>query len=261
MAGSPDGRLRVEVADGVGTVVIDRPAKLNAMSAAMWRALPGILDDLAADPAVRVAVLAGAGGNFCAGADIAELDDIHRPDDSHLSVAAERALAAFPKPALAAIEGYCVGGGCQLAAACDLRFAADDAVFGVTPAKLGLVYPVTATARLVGLVGPSTAKYLLYSADLISADHALRVGLLDEVVPAEALHTRVAEFTATLASRSLLTQRAAKDLVDAIVTSTNVAEKARHWTDEATTTTEGEEGVTAFLTGRPPVFTWTTPTR
>ncbi|RKS79100.1 enoyl-CoA hydratase/carnithine racemase [Actinomadura pelletieri DSM 43383] len=261
MAGAPDGRLRVRVEDGVGTVVIDRPAKLNAMSAAMWRALPGILDDLAADPAVRVVVLTGAGGNFCAGADIAELDDIHRPDDSHLSVAAERALAAFPKPTLAAIEGYCVGGGCQLAAACDLRFAADDAVFGVTPAKLGLVYPTTATARLVGLVGPSTAKYLLYSADLIGADHALRVGLLDEIVPAKDLHTRVTEFTATLASRSLLTQQATKDIVDAIVTSADVTEKARHWTAEAAASPEAEEGITAFLTGRPPVFTWTSPAR
>ncbi|NED57478.1 enoyl-CoA hydratase/isomerase family protein, partial [Micromonospora aurantiaca] len=136
--------LGFDVAAGVATITIDRPAKRNAMSADMWRALPGILDTLAKDDAVRVVVLTGAGGNFCAGADISELDDIHRDDDSHLSTVAERALAAFPKPTLAAIEGYCVGGGCQLAAACDLRFAAEDARFGITPAKLGIVYPAAA---------------------------------------------------------------------------------------------------------------------
>ncbi|MGH3244488.1 MAG: enoyl-CoA hydratase/isomerase family protein, partial [Spirillospora sp.] len=108
MGGSLDGGLCAEVAGRVGTIVIDRPAKRNAMSADMWRALPGVLDGLAADPGVRVVVLTGAGGNFCAGADIAELGDIHRDDDSHLATIAERALAAFPKPVLAAIEGYCV---------------------------------------------------------------------------------------------------------------------------------------------------------
>ncbi|WUH99151.1 enoyl-CoA hydratase/isomerase family protein [Spirillospora sp. NBC_00431] len=256
-----DGGLRAEVAGRVGTIVIDRPAKRNAMSAAMWRALPGVLDGLAADPGVRVVVLTGAGGNFCAGADIAELGDIHRDDDSHLATIAERALAAFPKPVLAAIEGYCVGGGCQLAAACDLRFATDGARFGITPAKLGIVYPAAATARLVGLVGPSAAKYLLYSADLIGAEHALRIGLLDEVVPADGLHERVAEFAATLASRSLLTQRATKDIVDAIVASGPVGEKAKSWLDEMAASGEVEEGVAAFLERRPPAFTWTAPGR
>ncbi|MEO3823236.1 enoyl-CoA hydratase-related protein [Actinomadura sp. B10D3] len=251
--------LVCEVAGGVGTVTIDRPAKRNAMSADMWRALPGILDGLAADPYVRVVVLTGAGGNFCAGADISELADIHRADDSHLSTVAEQALAAFPKPTLAAIEGYCVGGGCQLAAACDLRFAAEGARFGVTPARLGIVYPAAATARLVGLVGAAAAKYLLYSADLVDAAHALRVGLLDEVVPAGGLAERVAAFAATLASRSLLTQQATKDIVDAIVAAGPVEEKARRWHAEVAASGEVEEGVAAFLERRAPAFTWTSP--
>ncbi|MFI0406375.1 enoyl-CoA hydratase/isomerase family protein [Actinomadura sp. 3N508] len=263
MAESPDGRLRAEVADGVGTIVIDRPAKRNAMSADMWRALPGILDGLAADPGVRVVVLTGAGGNFCAGADIGELAAIHRDDDTHLGTVAERALAAFPKPTLAAIEGYCVGGGCQLAAACDLRFAADGARFGITPARLGIVYPVAATARIVGLVGPSAAKYLLYSADLIGAEHALRIGLLDEVVPAggAGLRGRVAEFAATLASRSLLTQCATKDIVDTVVASGPVGERAKWWLEEMAASGEVEEGAAAFLERRDPGFSWTAPSR
>ncbi|MFA1541482.1 enoyl-CoA hydratase/isomerase family protein [Actinomadura monticuli] len=253
--------LDVEVADGVGTITIDRPAKRNAMSADMWRALPGILDALAKDPAVRVAVLTGAGGDFCAGADIGELNDIHRDDDSHLSTVAERALAAFPKPSIAAIEGYCVGGGCQLAAACDLRFAAADARFGITPAKLGIVYPAAATARLVRLVGPSAAKYLLFSADLVGAEHALRIGLLDEVVPPGGVRDRVAAFTGTLASRSLLTQRATKEIVDAVAAGEPVGESTARWAAEVAASGEAEEGIAAFLERRAPAFTWTSPAR
>ncbi|MFC9971675.1 enoyl-CoA hydratase/isomerase family protein [Spirillospora sp. NPDC127200] len=253
--------LRWEVADGVGTITIDRPGKRNAMSAAMWRALPEILAGPAADPAVRAVVLTGAGGDFCAGADIGELADIDRPGKAHLSTAAEEALAAFPKPTIAAIEGFCVGGGCQLAAACDLRFAAEDARFGITPAKLGIVYPLSATARIVRLVGPSAAKYLLYSADLVGAAHALRVGLLDEVVPAGGLAARVAEFTATLASRSLLTQQATKDVVDALAAGLPAEDRIQGWLDEVASGGDVREGVAAFLERRPPAFTWTGPRR
>ncbi|WP_067816517.1 enoyl-CoA hydratase/isomerase family protein [Actinomadura kijaniata] len=251
--------LRRTVADGVGTITIDRPAKRNAMTAAMWRALPEILAGFAADPAVRVVVLTGAGGNFCAGADIGELADINRPGDGHLSTAAEEALAAFPKPTIAAIEGFCVGGGCQLAAACDLRFAADDARFGITPARLGIVYPLSATARIVRLVGPSAAKYLLYSADLVDAAHALRIGLLDELLPAGRLHARVAEFAATLTTRSLLTQRATKELVDALAAGVPAEEKAARWVAEMAAGPDLPEGVAAFLERRRPTFTWTSP--
>ncbi|WP_026412177.1 enoyl-CoA hydratase/isomerase family protein [Actinomadura oligospora] len=253
-----EGRLTSAVADGVGTITIDRPAKRNAMSADMWRELPLLLDGLAADPSVRAVVLTGAGGDFCAGADISELTDINRPDKGHLSVRAEEALAAFPKPTVAAIEGFCVGGGCQLAAACDLRFAAGDARFGITPAKLGIVYPVSATTRLVRLVGASAAKYLLYSADLVDAAHALRIGLLDEVVPPGTVHERVAAFTATLTTRSLLTQCATKEIVDALAADRPVDDLVQSWLDEVANGADVTEGVAAFLERRPPHFTWTT---
>ncbi|OLT29852.1 enoyl-CoA hydratase [Actinomadura sp. CNU-125] len=246
--------LHCEVTGGVGTITIDRPGKRNAMSADMWRELPRLLDGLAADASVRAVVLTGAGGNFCAGADIGELDDIHRDDDTHLSTMAERALAAFGKPTIAAIEGVCVGGGCQLAAACDLRFAAADARFGITPARLGIVYPVAATARLVGLVGPASAKHLLFSAELIDADDALRIGFVNEVVAD--LPARVAEYTGTLASRSLLTQCATKDIVDAIAAGGDVGDRAARWLAEMEASGELREGVAAFLERRAPEFRW-----
>jgi len=244
-------RLLHEVTDSVATVVIHHPGKRNAMTAAMWRALPPLLDTLAADPAVRALVLTGEGGTFCAGADISTLRE--SPGEAQgLAVLAEEALAAFPKPTLAAIRGHCVGGGAQLAAACDLRFAEQGALFGVTPAKLGIVYPASSTRRLVSLVGPGTAKYLLFSAELIDAERALRTGFLDELLPEGELAKRVAEFTRVLAARSRLTQAAAKEFAN------GRTDRDGHWTEQARGSDDTAEGVAAFLERREPRFTWTT---
>ncbi|MET9254815.1 enoyl-CoA hydratase/isomerase family protein [Streptomyces sp. NPDC003717] len=242
-------QLISRVADSVATVVVHHPAKRNAMTAAMWRAVPELLDALADDPAVRVLVLTGAGGTFCAGADISTLRE-SAEEAQGLAGRAEEALAAFPKPTLAAVRGHCVGGGAQLAAACDLRFAAHSALFGVTPAKLGVVYPASATRRLTALVGPATAKYLLFSGELIDAGRALRTGLVDEVLPEEELDARVGEFTRILASRSLLTQAAAKEFV------AGRTDRAAHWAAQAAGSGDTAEGVAAFLERREPRFGW-----
>jgi enoyl-CoA hydratase/carnithine racemase len=243
--------LQLDVADGVATVVIHNPAKRNAMTTAMWRELPGLLDRSAADPAVRVLVLTGAGDTFCAGADIGSLQQ-SAGESQGLAVEAEEALAAFPKPTLASVRGYCVGGGSQLAAACDLRFAAEGSSFGVTPAKLGIVYPATSTRRLTELVGPATAKYLLFSGELIDDERALRTGLVDELLPGDALDKRVAAFTRVLASRSLLTQAAAKEFANGPAGPERVA----HWAAQARGSGDTAEGVAAFLERRAPRFTW-----
>ncbi|MGW1543667.1 enoyl-CoA hydratase/isomerase family protein [Streptomyces sp. NPDC002309] len=243
-------QLLLDVADSVATVVIAHPAKRNAMTAAMWRALPPLLDTLAADPGVRALVLTGEGDTFCAGADISTLR-ASPAEAQGLSVLAEEALAAFPKPTLAAVRGHCVGGGAQLAAACDLRFAEEGALFGVTPAKLGIVYPSSATRRLVSLVGPATTKYLLYSGELIDTGRALRTGLVDEVLPEGELGKRVAEFTRVLVSRSQLTQASAKEFAD------GHTDRDAHWAEHARGNADTAEGVTAFLERRQPRFTWT----
>ncbi len=195
-------------------------------------------------------MLTGEGGTFCAGADISTL----RAEPSAaqaLSVLAEEALAAFPKPTVAAVRGHCVGGGAQLAAACDLRFAEEGALFGVTPAKLGIVYPASATRRLVSLVGPGTAKYLLFSGELIDAERALRTGFVDELLPEGELTKRVAEFTRVLVSRSQLTQASAKEFAN------GRTDRDGYWADQARGSGDTAEGVTAFLERREPRFTWT----
>ncbi|MGK5629236.1 enoyl-CoA hydratase/isomerase family protein [Streptomyces sp. URMC 123] len=264
---SPDARLLTDISDGIATVTVHHPAKRNAMTTAMWRELPVILDRLAADPGVRVLVLTGSGDTFCAGADIGSLragglegaDGSDRADEADgpeaaqaLAVVAEEALAAFPKPTLAAIRGYCVGGGCQLAAVCDLRFAAEGSSFGITPARLGIVYGAASTRRLTALVGPALAKYLLFSAELIDGERALRGGLVDELLPAGELDARVASFARLLASRSLLTQAAAKEFTAGPTTPERVA----YWARQARASGDTAEGVAAFLERRRPRFTW-----
>jgi enoyl-CoA hydratase/carnithine racemase len=255
----------------VARIEIDNPGKKNAMTGQMWRALPPLLDRLDADPDVRSVVLTGHGGTFCAGADISELTtmretpgaggpggaaELEVPREDVVTVA-EAALFAFPKPTIAVVDGFCIGGGCQLAVGCDLRLATDRARFGITPAKLGIVYPASSLARLTALVGPSAAKLLLYSADLIDADHALRIGLVDEVRPAGEILHRVHEFTGTLASRSQLTLHAAKDVIDAAAAGASLVERARHWDDVARSSGEAAEGIAAFLERRAPSFPWT----
>ncbi|MFE2162186.1 enoyl-CoA hydratase/isomerase family protein [Streptomyces lydicus] len=253
--------LTTHVSDGTATVTISNTGKRNAMTVQMWRDLPPLLDRLAGDRAVRALVLTGEGGTFCAGADIGSLRGNAAGESQGLAVAAEEALAAFPKPTLAAIRGYCVGGGAQLAAACDLRFAEEGALFGVTPAKLGVVYPASATRRLVRLVGLATAKYLLFSGELIDCARALRTGLVDEVLAEGELAKRVAEFSAVLASRSLLTQTAAKELANGTwdVPPAEAEERGVHWAAQARASGDTAEGAAAFLERRAPRFTWPTP--
>lgn len=248
-------QLTVEVTGPVATVVISNPARRNAMTPAMWRQLPPLLDRLEAEPAVRVLVLTGDGGTFCAGADLGDLDELVAAGDTSIAVAAEERLAAFAKPTVAAVRGACVGGGCQLAVACDLRIAAADARFGVPPGRLGVVYPTPTTRRLAALVGPATTKYLLFTADLVDAERAARVGLVDEVVPVVDLADRVAELTATIAARSQLSVVAAKEIVD------GRADPARvdWWHRQVRSSGEAREGVAAFHERRPARFTWRLP--
>ncbi|SNR72990.1 enoyl-CoA hydratase/isomerase family protein [Blastococcus mobilis] len=245
----------------VAVLTIDRPEKRNAMTAAMWAALPGVLATLADDPAVRVLVVTGAGPSFCAGADISDLLGGPDPDDPMADVrrdnlAAQAALRDFPKPTVAMIRGHCIGGGVEIAASCDLRFADPTAVFGVTPAKVGIVYTPSSTKALIDLVGPSMTKYLLFSGELIDAPTALRAGLVDRVVDAEELRTEVRRFADVLASRSALSQRATKEVVADLTAGGDGEGVVARWYRETITAGELAEGVAAFAGRRPPRFEW-----
>jgi enoyl-CoA hydratase/carnithine racemase len=252
-----DGLVAI-VEDGIATLRIDRPQAKGALTAAMWSAIPALLDVLAHDTEVRVLVLRGTGGVFSAGADIRELRGHYATAESAdayhaLNSTAEQALAAFPKPTIALIQGPCVGGGCQLAVACDLRFADSTARFGVTPAKLGIVYDATSTHRLARLVGVSTAKYLLFTADLIDSQQAHQAGLVEAVFGPEEAEEQVYAVAATIASRSQLTVRAAKDLLGS---ETIDPDRVHTWEQASRASTDVQEGLAAFTERRAPEFTW-----
>jgi enoyl-CoA hydratase/carnithine racemase len=245
----------------VARLTIDRPDKRNAMTAAMWAGLPGVLAGLADDPAVRVLVVTGAGPSFCAGADISDLLSGPSPADPMADVrrdnlAAQAALRDFPKPTVAMIRGHCIGGGVELAASCDLRFADPTAVFGVTPAKVGIVYTPSSTKALIDLVGPAMTKYLLFSGELIDAGTALRAGLVDRLVAAEELEAEVRRFADVLASRSALSQRATKQVIAALTTGSDGEAEVARWYRETIAAGELAEGVAAFAERRTPRFPW-----
>jgi enoyl-CoA hydratase/carnithine racemase len=179
--------LRLDIDGAVARVLLDRPERHNAMTLAMWQLVPEWVARAEAEPGVRVVVLTSArAGMFCAGADIGEM--LAAREDAQLRAAtqaaihaAQVALVGCAKPTLAFVDGDAVGGGCGLALACDMRVASGRARFGITPARLGLVYPLHDTALLVDLVGPGQARRLMFSGMLIGAEEALRIGLIEEI--------------------------------------------------------------------------------
>ncbi|MCA3729322.1 MAG: enoyl-CoA hydratase/isomerase family protein [Phenylobacterium sp.] len=255
-----DHALKVEVSGDVATLTLNRSRKKNALTLAMWSTLPGLLAEVAADRAAKVLVVRGAGGTFAAGADIGEFETVYATPDRTRAYfdrvgKAMAALAAFEKPTIAMIEGACVGGGLGLALACDLRIAAADAWLALTPAKLGLVYSLPDTRRLVQAVGLSRAKDILFTGRLIAAEEALVIGLVDALYAPEALEAAVAEKTAQIAAASQWTARRAKAIVGLIADGeTRDTDETARWLIEAVEGEDFSEGRNAFLSKRKPEF-------
>ena len=253
--------IRLLRQDAIATLVIDRPARRNAMDRAMWRALPALVADAVADPRIAVLCITGTGGHFCGGADIAEFAETYATPEATAGAnaaigAAVEALATCPKPTLALIEGACVGGGVALALACDVRLAAEDARFAVTPVKLGLIYSHADTRRLVQAIGAARAKDLLFSARLISSEEAVRIGLVDRLWPKANFAAESQAYAASLASGSRPALRGVKVMVQAIAEGAPPADPSL----DALFTglfagDDFAEGYAAFLEKRAPRFT------
>ena len=211
--------LRLRSDGPVATLTLAREAKRNALDRAMWEALPGLLTQVATDRSVRVLIVRGAGREaFSAGADLAELAGLVGREEAGAAYlasveAAVRALADLPLPTIALIHGHCVGGGVELAAACDLRIASADARVAVTPARVGLVYGLSASRRLMNVVGPSHAAWLLFSGETLDAERAREIGFLNEVVAPDRLDDHVHARAVGIAARSPASLRAAKRIL------------------------------------------------
>lgn len=217
-----DKVLLIREENGIGRLILNEPQKRNALSQEMWQWVALRTKEAVDDPAIKVLVVQGAGNSFAAGADISEFEAAYATRESTAAYASDIAaamdgLANCCKPTIALIRGACVGGGMGLALSCDLRFAADDAKLGITPAKLGLVYPLGDTKRLVQAVGPSNARDLLFTGRLIDGAEACSIGLVDRIVPAEQLEQAVTDYAAAITANSQWSARAIKKMIGRVL--------------------------------------------
>ena len=256
-------RILVHVADGIGWLTLNNPERHNAISLDMWRGIGAALEAFQHDDVVRVAVIRGAGGKaFASGADISEFDAHRANAEQRKEYAAAGALGhewlhRFDKPLLALIEGFCIGGGLVVALCADVRFATPASRFAIPAARLGLGYEYSGVAALARLIGPSAARDLLFSARLVEADEALRLGLINFVVTGDEIEAKVRSYAQAIAANAPLTIRAAKAAVAAFehppLTEATEA-RVQALVDACFDSDDYAEGRRAFAEKRPPKF-------
>jgi enoyl-CoA hydratase/carnithine racemase len=255
-------RINVSVRDNVATVEIDNPTQRNALTKAMCLAIQDMMPKLEADPDINVVVLRGTGNTFCAGAAIGELSSVllDRQDDNtvvdHLS-RADLAISSITKPTVALVDGACMGGGWQIASACDFIIASERSAFAITPAKIGIIYPRTGIERLVRLVGHANAKFILLTGQTFTAAQAQALGLVAETVPDHEFNVRSGAVVRSVGSRSRFSTHSMKRLVN--LTATSQPRIDEEWDDAWAAMLDSHDmgiGVNAFLNGIQPAFTW-----
>ncbi|MGB0905850.1 MAG: enoyl-CoA hydratase/isomerase family protein [Maricaulaceae bacterium] len=246
--------------DHIGELVVCNPARRNALTAAMWASMPGILDGAAKTPGLRVLVVRGEGEHFAAGADISEFSTLYATPETSEKIsldiaAAFAALAEFPAPTIAMIRGSCVGGGCALSLCCDVRMADSTGKFAITPAKLGLVYPFSDVQRLIETVGIPNAKDLLLSARLIQAKAARKMGLINTLYKVDNLERGVMDYAENLTTLSPQSLKVTKQMF-AAYQGGQFGDNAQtmEWFLSGFNSDDFQEGYSAFLEKRKPDF-------
>jgi len=245
--------------DGIARVSLNRPSIRNAVTLAMWRELVEIFSRFAADKDLRAVILAGKGKDFSVGADIFEFDKIRndKQQSAEYELAVDGcsgAIAGLGKPVVAAVSGFCLGGGCHLALACDFRFADRSAVFGIPAAKLSIVYGIHSVQRLSALVGVANAKRILYTGDRYPAEQARSMGMVDEIHDDVVLAAE--QFVERLAANAPLSIAGAKFMLNGLAMGAgalNIA-AAQRLIDAASDSEDFKEGRRAFAEKRPPRF-------
>ncbi len=251
------GRIELLIEQGIGWIVIDNQLRRNAISGAMFQAITDAVTAFEADDEVRVVIFRGAGGRaFSAGADLKDVGG-GRNNFEQAFTGALKTVAGCVKPTIAMLQGFWIGGGAALAMCCDIRLAADDSVFALTPAKLGLAFDYGSTKRLVDLVGPAYAKEILMTARQFSAEECLGMGVVNKVIHKPDLDLAVADLARQIAGNAPLSVTAMKLTVNAVVRDTpgkdvsevHAAVMAANKSDDAA------EAIRAFQEKRPPRFT------
>jgi enoyl-CoA hydratase len=258
-----DGKILQSVAAGIGTITFNNPDKRNAMSLEMWEGFGDALAALRDDAAVRVVILTGAGGKaFVSGADISQFEkERHNAQASEQysrrSSASRALLADYPKPTIACIRGFCIGGGLQVAMLADIRIAAEASQFGIPAAKLGIAYGFDGLRHLVSLVGPSWARLLMFTGMRIDAGEALRIGLVDRVVPPAELEQTVDDIAKTISGNAPLAVAAAKLTIAEILKDPDARDidAIKAIGNRCMDSEDFREGRRAFMEKRKPNFT------
>jgi enoyl-CoA hydratase/carnithine racemase len=243
-----------------GWLVFNNPDRRNAVSVDMWEAIPKVLGRFEADPEIRVVVLTGAGDKaFVSGADISQFEKNRSSAEAvqNYEILAEEVqstLQNFSKPTLARIRGYCLGGGLNIAALCDLRICSDDSRFSIPAAKMGLGYRASSMKNLVDLVGAPYAREIMITARMFNAAEALSMGLVHKVVPVDALDKTVAEYTDMIGANAPITMRAAKRIIREVSKASYDLPLTKTWVKECFESEDYKEGRKAFMEKRKPQF-------
>jgi len=249
----------------VGYMTFNNPERHNAVSLAMWEAASRIMEDFARDNEVRVVVITGAGGKaFVSGADISEFEKVRSNEEAiasynKIAEKANNSIYEFPKPTIAMINGYCIGGGLGLALCCDLRIASDKSRFGVPAAKLGLGYGYHGIKRLADLVGPSFTKEIFYTARQFDAAEAVAMGLVNRVLPVAELEAYVKNYADTIGGNAPLTVNSVKFIANQTVADESKRDLKRcaDLVKRCFDSKDYIEGRRAFMEKRKPAFTGT----
>jgi enoyl-CoA hydratase len=257
-----EGRIIGRKDGPIGTLVFDNPAKRNAVSVAMAKQVPDVLGDLVADPAIRVIVVTGSGeASFVSGMDISEFEAKRSTAEENAAYYATvigmyRAVRYADKPTVAAIRGFCMGGGMAIACGCDLRICSDDSQFGSPAARLGLGYAGAYTQWVVEAVGPAYAKEILLTARRYSAAEARHMGLVHASVPAGEFDAFRAEYVARIAENAPLSMKAAKRIIDEVAGGLDAGaqERADRLVAACSDSEDYKEGRRAFMEKRKPKF-------
>ncbi|HVY02682.1 MAG TPA: enoyl-CoA hydratase [Caulobacterales bacterium] len=246
----------------IGWLIFNNPARRNAVSVDMWAAIPKALSAFEADPAIRAVVLAGAGDKaFVSGADISQFENVRaNPEDNEeykaVSGGGQAAISRLTKPSIAMIKGFCIGGGLAVALSCDLRIAAEGSRFAIPAAKLGLGYNYAGLATLASIVGPAYAREIMFTARQFDGEEALRMGLINRLVPLADLENTVRDYAGMIGANAPLTVKAAKMAVNEFVKDEarrDIA-KVEAAVDACFASADYAEGRKAFMEKRAPNF-------
>jgi enoyl-CoA hydratase len=254
-------RVKTWLDGSVLHIRFNNPEKHNALSVDMWEAIPPLLAKAERDDNVRMVVLSGEGGKaFVSGADISQFEDMRAAKEAvkryeAMAEAALQGIYEFAKPTIACIQGYCIGGGMNVAICCDIRLAAENSIFSIPATRLGLGYRYSAMKNLTDLVGPGFAKDIFFTARRLDAAEALRIGLVNRVAPVAGLDALLAEYTAAITTGAPLTIKAGKRIIRDVLKADDAdMELARKLILDCFESEDYAEGRKAFMEKRKPTF-------